>query len=149
MDARSAMHSAEHILNAVMQRDFEAGRSVEAHFGEKKSKCDYVTGRMLGTDELRAIETAVNAEICADHPVTTFDVSRTEAEALYNMNKVPPSAQTIRIVKIGDLDIIPCVGAHVEHTNQIGRFVIRSADMKDETTLRIRYGLEIREGSQQ
>ena len=142
MDARSAMHSAEHVLNAVMQRDFNAGRSVEAHFGEKKSKCDYVTGRRLSDDEIKAIEAAVNAEIRADHPVTTFNVSRAEAETAYDMGKVPPSARTIRIVKMGEFDVIPCVGDHVEHTNQIGRFVIRSADMKDETTLRIRYGLE-------
>ncbi len=148
MNARSAMHSAEHILNAVMQRDFDAGRSVEAHFGDKKSKCDYVTGRMLSDDELKGIEDAVNGVILADHLVETYEVSRQEADAAYNMGKVPATAKTIRIVKIGDVDIIPCVGEHVEHTSQIGQFVIRSADMKDETTLRIRYGLENREGSE-
>jgi len=137
-----AAHTVEHVLNAVMQRDFGTGRSVEAHFGAKKSKCDYVTNRQLGDDELRAIEAAVNAEIDADHPVTTFEISREEADAKYDMGKVPDSATTIRIVQIGDLDVIPCVGHHVEHTNQIGRFVIRSADMKDETTIRIRFAIE-------
>ena len=138
----AAQHSTEHILNAVMQRDFGTGRSVEAHFGTKKSKCDYRIQVPLAEDDLRKIETAVNAEIEADHPVTTFEVSRKEADAAYNMDKVPASASTIRIVKIGDLDIIPCVGEHVEHTGQIGRFVIRSADMKDENTVRIRFALE-------
>jgi len=136
-----AAHTTEHILNAVMQRDFGTGRSVEAHFGKKKSKCDYVIDHPLTEEDLAKIEAAVNAEIEADHPVTTFEISREEADAYYDMGKVPDSAATIRIVQIGDLDVIPCVGQHVEHTNQIGRFVIRSADMKDESTLRIRFAL--------
>lgn len=142
MNPLVAAHSAEHVLNAIMQRDFGTGRSVEAHFGAKKSKCDYVTNRCLTSDELRAIEAAVNAEIEADHPVITFEIPRDEADATYNMGKVPDSATTIRIVSIGDLDVIPCVGTHVQHTRQIGRFAIHSADMKDETTIRIRFTLE-------
>ncbi len=142
IDILARSHSAEHVLNAVMQRDFSTDRSVEAHFGTKKSKCDYVIDRSLNEEDLRKIETAVNTEIEADHPVTTFEISREEADANYNMAKVPDSATTIRIVQIGDLDVIPCVGQHVEHTSQIGRFVIRSADMKDKTTIRIRFALE-------
>lgn len=138
----AALHSSEHILNAVMQRDFGTGRSVEAHFGSKKSKCDYVVDHPLTEEDLAMIQAAVNAEIEADHPVTTFEISREEADAHYDMGKVPDSATTIRIVQIGDLDVIPCVGEHVEHTGQIGRFVIRSADMKDENTVRIRFVLE-------
>ena len=141
------MHTTEHILNAVMQRDFGSGRSVGAHFGEKKSKCDYVTNRPLTADEVCEIEAAVNAEIDADHLVTTFEISREEADAAYNMGKVPDSATTIRIVKIGHLDAIPCVGQHAEHTKQLGRFVIRSADMKDDKTVRIRFALEPSEKS--
>ena len=138
----AAQHSSEHILNAIMQRDFGTGRSVEAHFGKKKSKCDYVINRPLSEEDLRKIEAAVNAEIEADHPVTTFEISREEADAHYDMGKVPDSATTFRIVEIGDLDVIPCVGQHVELTSQIGRFVIRSADMKDPRTIRIRFALE-------
>jgi len=142
IDILARSHSAEHILNAVMQRDFGTGRSVEAHFGVKKSKCDYAITRPLNVEDLRKIEAAVNTEIEADHRVVTFEISREEADASYNMGKVPDSATTIRIVQIGELDVIPCVGQHVEHTGQIGRFVIRSTDMKDEHTVRIRFALE-------
>ncbi|MBU1049239.1 hypothetical protein KKG90_04360 [Candidatus Bipolaricaulota bacterium] len=143
----AAHHTTEHILNAIMQRDFGTGRSVEAHFGVKKSKCDYVMGHALTAQDMLKIEAAVNGEILADHPVTTFEISREEADAHYNMGKVPDSATSIRIVRIGDLDVIPCVGQHVEHTAQIGRFVIRGADMKDENTVRIRFALESSEGA--
>ena len=138
----AAQHTTEHILNAVMQRDFGTGRSTSAHFGPKKSKCDYVTPRPLTQDDLHRIETAVNREIDADHRVKTFEISRNEADAAYDMGKVPDSATAIRIVQIGDLDVIPCVGHHVEHTAQIGRFVIKSSDMRDEMTVRIRFALE-------
>ncbi len=138
----AAQHTTEHILNAVMQRDFGTGRSVEAHFGPKKSKCDYRIDRSPTAEDLLRIEAAVNREIKADHCVTAFEVSREQAESDYNMGKVPDSATRIRIVKIGDLDVIPCVGHHVDHTAQIGRFIIRSAEMKDETTVRIRFALE-------
>lgn len=147
VDPLSAAHTTEHILNAVMQRDFGSGRSVEAHFGTKKSKCDYVVDHPLSELDLAAIQAAVNAEIDANHPVSTFEISRAEADAAYNMGKVPDSARTIRIVKIGDLDAIPCVGHHVNRTGQIGRFVIRSADMRDESTIRIRFVLEHQEHS--
>ncbi|MFC2106044.1 hypothetical protein ACFLS0_04770 [Candidatus Bipolaricaulota bacterium] len=142
IDILARSHSAEHILNAVMQRDFGTGRSVEAHFGKKKSKCDYVINRPLSEEDLRKIEAAVNAEIEADHSVTMFEIPREEANANYDMGKVPDSATTIRIVQIGDLDVIPCVGKHVEHTSQIGQFAIRSADMKDPHTIRIRFAIE-------
>ena len=138
----AAQHSSEHILNAIMQRDFGTGRSVEAHFGPKKSKCDYIVDHPLTHEDLAMIQAAVNAEIEADHLVTTFEIPREEADANYDMGKVPDSATTIRIVQIGDLDVIPCVGEHVERTGEIGRFVIRSADMKDENTVRIRFVLE-------
>jgi len=142
VDPLARMHSAEHVLNAVMQRDFGTGRSIEAHFGSRKSKCDYVLSRAVTDADVEAIQRAVNAEIDADHRVTTFEISRGDAEAAYDMGKVPDDARTIRIVRIGDLDAIPCVGRHVEHTAQIGRFVIRSADMRNETVVRIRFTLE-------
>ena len=140
-DALAASHSAEHILNAVMQRHFGTGRSVEVHFGAKKSKVDYHIDRTLGEGDLRAIEAAVNAEIAKNLPVTSFVVPRAEAEQRYDMGKVPAAAESIRIVTIGDLDVIPCVGEHVKRTGQIGRFEIRSAEMRGDDRIRIRFRL--------
>jgi misacylated tRNA(Ala) deacylase len=131
----AASHTAEHVLNAVMQREYGTGRSIEA----KKSKCDYRVRRPLSEDDVRKIEAAVNAEIAKDLPVTSFIVSRSEAEGRYDMGKVPASAESIRIVKIGDLDMIPCIGEHVERTSHIGRFEIRSTEMREEDRIRIRF----------
>jgi len=141
IDPMAAAHTAEHILSAVMQRDFGSGRSLETHLGAKKSKCDYVVRRPLSEHDARAIESAVNAEIAKDHRVTSIEIGREEAEGCYDMGKVPPDAKEIRIVAIGDLDAMPCVGAHVERTGELGLFVIRSWTMKSADVVRIRYAL--------
>ncbi|MBU0595887.1 hypothetical protein KJ567_04300 [Candidatus Bipolaricaulota bacterium] len=75
-DPLTAMHTAEHILSAVMQRDYGSGRSLETHLGAKKSKCDYRVPRPLDEAAVRAIEDAVNVEIVKDLPVTSREVSR-------------------------------------------------------------------------
>ena len=135
-------HSAEHLLTAVMRRDFGSERNLEMHLGRKKSKCDYRVDRPLNEGDRRAIEAAVNAEIGADHPVNVMHITRTEADGRFDLWKVPSDAEAIRVVGIGGFDETPCSGEHVERTGQIGRFFIRSMDMKDDETVRIRYGIE-------
>jgi len=136
------MHSAEHILTAVMQREFSSPRNLEMHLGNKKSKCDYAVPQTLTQDDIAAIEEAVNAEIEAGHPITEQMLLIEEAKQRYDMWKVPENATTIRIVKIGDFDATPCAGEHVDNTQQIGRFRVKSTDMKDAEIVRIRFTIE-------
>ena len=138
----SRMHSAEHILTAVMRREFGSPRNLEMHLGEKKSKCDYAVPRTLTQDDIAAIERAVNAEIEADHPITEQMLPIEEAKQRYDLWKVPENATTIRIVKIGDLDATPCAGEHVDNTRQIGHFRVKSTDMREEKIARIRFTVD-------
>ncbi len=140
--AIARMHTAEHLLSAVMRQRFGSLRNLEMHLGEKKTKCDFLVPRPLAAEDLVAIEAEVNAEIAANHPVTAEVVSRDEAERAYDLWKVPPDAAEIRIVRIGSVDAAPCVGDHVHSTREVGRFRITTADMKDERTVRIRFTLE-------
>ena len=146
-EKRVRMHSAEHILTAVMRRLFASGSvpspgNLEMHLGEKKSKCDYTVSSVLTPQEIEKIEEIVNAEIEKDHRITTEVLPIEEAKTTYALWKVPPGAATIRIVKIGNIDAAPCSGKHVSHTNQIGRFRIKSYTMREENVVRIRFGLE-------
>ena len=136
------MHTAEHLLSAVMRRRFGSPRNLELHLGEKKTKCDFLVPRPLAAEDLALVEAEVNAEIAAGHSVTAEVVSRDEAERAYDLWKVPPDAAEIRIVRIGAVDAAPCVGDHVRSTREVGRFRITTADMKDERTVRIRFTLE-------
>jgi len=142
MNRLARMHSAEHILTAVMRRQYGAPRNLEMHLGEKKSKCDYTVPKTLTRADIAAIEKAVNAEIEADHPITTQSLPIEAAEERYDLWKVPENATSIRIVKIGDVDATACAGDHVSRSRQIGRFRVKSHDMKDDTIVRIRFTVD-------
>ena len=136
------MHTAEHLLTATMRRLYGSPRNLEMHLGEAKTKCDYGVERPLGDDDAHAIEAAVNVEIARDHRVSVMHITRAEAEARFDLWKVPPGAETIRVVTIGDVDATPCSGEHVARTGEIGRFVLRSHEMRSPTVVRIRFGLD-------
>ena len=140
-DTDSRMHSAEHILNQTMDRMFGCGRSFNAHIEKKKSKCDYRYHRDLNSDEIKEIQVRVNCIINADLPVREEHVSRTEVEKYYDTKRLSPEpGDSIRIVKIGDYDACPCIGAHVGSTKMIGIFRITTKSF-DNGVLRIRFKL--------
>jgi Ser-tRNA(Ala) deacylase AlaX len=141
IDNLPRMHTAEHLLSAVMRKFYGAPRNLEFHLGEKKTKCDYQPNRELVEDDFKKIEALVNAEIARDHLVSEEIIQR-EAASEFDLWKVPPEANTIRIVRIGDFDAQPCAGKHVEHTAQIGRFAIISHEKRDNGLLRIRFKVE-------
>ncbi len=59
-DYNPAMHTAEHILNSVMDKMYHCGRSFNSHIEDKKSKCDYKARRALTDREIAAVERTVN-----------------------------------------------------------------------------------------
>lgn len=135
------MHTAEHILNSVMDKMFGCGRSFNSHIEKKKSKCDYRIKKMLSEVEIRAIEHTVNEIINLHIPVGEKFISRAEADSKYFTGKLPDDAgEMIRIVTIGNFDACPCIGQHVNNTSDIGRFSIVSVDGGDGV-VRIRFRL--------
>jgi len=57
------------------------------------------------------------------------------------LDKLPDkTSDTIRLVRIGDYDICPCIGKHVRSTSQIGKFVLIGTNWDEmEHSFRIRY----------
>jgi len=136
-----AMHTAEHILNSVMDKMYHCGRSFNSHIESKKSKCDYRIKKGLSIKEVTAVERTVNEIIKLKIPVGEELVSRREADKKYFTGKLPDDAgEKIRIITIGNFDACPCIGDHVSNTADIGNFSIISADF-DEGVLRIRFRL--------
>ena len=135
------MHTAEHILNQTMDRMFSCGRDFRAHIETKKSKCDYHFERELSADEIVEIQERVNGVIRSDLHVEESFMTRAEANAMYNTSKLPDNTgDEIRIIRIGDYDVCPCIGPHVASTQELGMFVISSSDYTDGV-LRIRFKL--------
>ena len=136
------MHTAEHILNQTMIRLFGCERSKNAHIEKKKSKCDYLLPHAPTAEQIAEVETKVNEVISGNLPVTVEFLSREEVPAHVDLSKLPQDAgETLRMVRIGDYDLCACIGTHVTHTNEIGKFKIISSDFENGR-LRIRFKLE-------
>lgn len=134
-------HTAEHLLNQVMVRMFGCERSNNAHVERKKSKISYVLDHKPTRHEEKAIVDRMCQLIEEDLPVTYEFVSKADLPAEINQDRLPKDcSDTIRLVKIGDFDICPCIGKHVRSTSQIGQFELLGTNWdQSKMSYRIRY----------
>ena len=77
----------------------------------------------------------------ADLPVTFEYVDRDKLPEGISTERLPDDASgTIRIVRIGDYDVCPCIGKHVRSTSQIGRFEMLGTNWDEmEHSFRVRF----------
>ena len=133
-------HTAEHLLNQTMIRMFGCGRSFNAHVERKKSKMSFHLDQKPSRQDEREIENRMNELIAQDLPVTfeyaTIDNLPPEVSA----DRLPSDvSDTIRLVRIGDYDVCPCIGKHVRSTSQIGRFELLGTNWDEhEHSFRVR-----------
>ena len=83
----------------------------------------------------------MNRLIEMDMPVTYQMVDRHHLPEGITLDRIPKDAsEAIRIVRIGDYDVCPCIGKHVRSTSQIGKFVLLGTNWDEMThTFRIRF----------
>lgn len=125
-------HSAEHLLNQTMVRMFGCERSKNAHIERKKSKINFNLPQCPTPEQVAQIEETLNNLIAQNLPVTYEFVTRDNIPEGVKLDKLPENAsETLRLVRIGDYDICPCIGAHVESTAQIGSFKITSTSYNE------------------
>ena len=134
-------HTAEHLLNQLMVRMFGCERSTNAHIERKKSKISYILDHKPNRKEEKAIEEEMNRLIAEDMPVTFEYVDRDHLPAGVSLDRLPRGAsETVRIVRIGDYDVCPCIGRHVRSTSQIGRFEMLGTNWDESAhSFRIRF----------
>lgn len=134
-------HTAEHLLNQLMVRQFGCERSRNAHIERKKSKITYMLDHKPDRKEERMIEQTMNELIQADLPVSYEYVDRNHLPKGVSIDRLPDDAsETIRLVHIGDFDVCPCIGRHVRSTAQIGRFELLGTNWDEmQHTFRIRF----------
>lgn len=120
-------HTAEHLLNQTMVRMFGCERSKKMHIERKKSKINYDLPSCPTEEQISEIERKMNELIAMDLPVTYEFVDRDHLPEGIKLNRLPDDAsETLRIVRIGDYDMCPCIGTHVASTREIGVFRITS-----------------------
>ncbi len=137
------MHTAEHVINATMDKLYGCGRSVSAHIERKKSKLDYKLPKPLSDEEVRKLEETVNAVLAQDLPVTYLVIPRSDApQHGVDVSRLPADAsEMVRIVKVGDYDTCLCLGTHVSGTARCGQVRITTHSY-EEGRWRMRFKLE-------
>jgi misacylated tRNA(Ala) deacylase len=137
-------HTAMHVLCGVIWRDY--GASVTGGNMEPlKGRMDFEFETMR--QELVAeIETAVNQEVAAAHPVQVRILPRAEAFQIPDLirtkiNLLPEGIEEVRTVELVGLDLQADGGTHVANTSEVGR--IRIADYKSKGKINKRIYVEL------
>jgi len=119
----STHHTAQHILSGLALKRFGL-RTVSVHIGLEGCTVDF--HEKVGWDVAEQLERQALDAVMADLPVETSFGPQGE-QARNQAGSIHPD--DIRIVKVGDLDVSACCGAHVCSTGTIG--IIRIFDIEN------------------
>jgi misacylated tRNA(Ala) deacylase len=137
-------HTAMHILCGVIWRDYGApvtGGNMEPLKGRMDFEFETMRAELVS-----AIETAINAEVAAAHPVQVQVLPREEAFQIPDLirtkiNLLPEGITEVRTVELVGLDLQADGGTHVRNTSEVGP--IRVADYKSKGKINKRIYVEL------
>ena len=113
-------HAGEHMIAGSVWRQF-GGVTIGLHLGAAFSTIDVTMPRgetHLTPEQIRLIEDDVNAQIQRDVPIRCWFPEEAELRAL-PLRKPPTVSEHVRIVAIGDCEMVACGGTHPSSAGQI------------------------------
>ena len=124
----AANHSATHLMHSALRKVLgthvsQAGSLVDA----SKTRFDFTHTKPMTSDEIKKIESLVNAEIAQANPVTATLMPHQKAiesgaMALFGEKY----GETVRVLKMSDFSTELCGGTHVHNTSEIRVFKVMS-----------------------
>lgn len=132
-------HTSLHLLSAILREAAVTGGSI----GLDRSRLDF---DLPDPPAKEAIETALNALIAANHPVSTEWVDEavldTNPDLVRTLSVKPPRGTgRVRLLRIGGaetlIDLQPCGGTHVASTGEIGPVRVLKIENKGRQNRRI------------
>jgi misacylated tRNA(Ala) deacylase len=130
------IHTGLHLLTVALPFPVSGGR-----IGAEEGHLDFDIDGAVPAKE--AIEERLNSLASADHAVSTEWI--TDEELLANpglvktMSVMPPMGSgRVRLVRIGNIDLQPCGGTHVQSTAEIGPLVVAKIENKGKQNRRVR-----------
>jgi len=109
-------HSGQHILSGVMHSMFEIA-TVSVHQGGEYLTIETDRGEVT-EEEILAVENETNRIITQNIPITIFSVDEEEAGKL-NLRRAPKVSGAVRLVQVGEYDIVACGGMHVSDSSEV------------------------------
>jgi len=141
----SRMHTAQHVVSKVVLDVFGA-QTAGNQIHEDRSRIDFEPAD-FSDDDLVVIERRANTVIEQNLPVRKTEMARDEAERRTPdgrglLHLIPDHVDPLRMVEIGDFDLCPCGGTHVDQLREIGRLRITGRTSKGADVERIEFELE-------
>ncbi len=139
------MHTAQHIVSKVVLDEYDAttaGNQVHAD----QSRIDFEPAE-FSDEDLEKIQEMANEIIEADIELQKSEVARDRLEeetedGRTNLDLIPDHIDPLRAVEIGDIDICPCGGTHVDSTGELGELEIVERRSKGADVERIEFVLK-------
>lgn len=110
-------HTGQHILSAAFFKLFAAETS-SFHLGEEFCTIE-LSKRDLSENQLQQAEQTANAILLAATPISAFFIEADKADE-YALRKKSDLAESLRIIQVGDFDLSPCSGTHVQNAAEVG-----------------------------
>ena len=121
-------HAADHMLAGAAWQLY-GGVTIGLHLGREDSTIDMELpgGRTHLTEaEISELETLVNRRVQRDDPIRCWFPDENELAAL-PLRKRPTVTEHVRVVAMGDYEMVACGGTHPRTTGQIGPVKIISS----------------------
>ncbi|MBQ2955447.1 MAG: hypothetical protein IJE08_03200 [Clostridia bacterium] len=121
-------HAGEHMLAGAVYRLY-GGNTIGLHLGADMSTIDVTMpdgSTHLTEEQIYALEMDVNEQIHQDVPIKCWFPDEEELNAL-PLRKAPTVKEHVRIVAIGDKEMVACGGTHPSSAGQIGMVKIVDA----------------------
>ena len=129
------MHTCLHVLSAVLPYPVTGGQ-----VGPDRGRLDFdIPEAGLNKDQ---ISTDLNRLVCSNIPVQAEWITDAELDAnpdlVKTMSVQPPRGNGhVRLIRIGELDLQPCGGTHVNSTGEIGPVRVTKIQKKGRQNRRV------------
>ncbi|WP_251341768.1 alanyl-tRNA editing protein [Haloplanus halophilus] len=143
-DRLRRMHTAQHVVSRVVLDDYGAA-TVGNRISVDGARVD-VEPAAFDDADLAAIERRTNAVLDRDLPVEKSErlrgaVEDAVPEGRAQLDLIPGDVDPLRVVEIGDFDLCPCGGTHVDRLGEVGTVRITDRAAKGTDVERIEYDL--------
>jgi misacylated tRNA(Ala) deacylase len=138
------MHTAQHVVSRVVLDEYGAA-TVGNRVAVDGARIDFDPAD-FDDDDLADIERATNAVLDRNLPVEKSERPRATVEDAVpegrtQLDLIPESVDPLRVVAIGDFDLCPCGGTHVDRLGAVGHVRVTNRVSKGAGIERIEYEL--------